>query len=221
MLGFLTNTNSDDAIALIKSDHDKVKALFNQFENADNLCSKKKIVAEAIMELKIHAEIEEKIFYPSVREGVEKDLMNEADEEHHVAKLLIAELGHMDPSDDHWEAKFTVLVENVRHHIREEEGGMLPHARRLDMDFNAIGRKLLVMKQQLKKNGIPPCDEEKMIARNSRADSPEKAAKNKLSLAVSRSARARAQKKSAKPSSSATSTHKNHSHKKIVGRRNG
>jgi len=177
MFEFLTGATNDDAIAIIKNDHDKVKGLFEQFERAEDLRSKKKIAAEAIMELKIHAEIEEKIFYPSVRNGVEEGLMNEADEEHHVAKLLIAELEQMDASDDHWEAKFTVLSENIRHHIREEEGNMLPQARRLDVDFGAVGRKLLATKTELKKNGIPLCDEEKLMKRNARSDSPAKAAK--------------------------------------------
>ena len=220
MLEFLTNTNSEDAIAIIKGDHDRVKGLFEQFEKADDLRSKKKIAAEAIMELKIHAEIEEKIFYPSIRKGVEKNLMNEADEEHHVAKLLIAELDQMDASDDHWEAKFTVLAENIRHHIKEEEGDMLPQAQKLDVDFTAVGRKLLAMKQQLKKNGIPPCDEEKLIAHNSKADSPAKSAKNKRSVVLGLTRRRRVQKKSKKSSAPATATQKNRAHKKIAGRRN-
>ena len=130
--------SKEDAINILKSDHEKVKGLFDQFEKAESRSEKKKIVAQAIMELKIHAEIEEKIFYPTVRAEVDNDLMNEADEEHHVAKLLIAELEQMDPSDDHWEAKFTVLSENIRHHIKEEEGEMLPQARRMDIDFNAL-----------------------------------------------------------------------------------
>jgi len=111
----LLRNSKEDAIAILKSDHNKVKNLFEQFEHADNRRLKKKIAAEAIKELKIHAEIEEKIFYPTVRYDVEEDLMNEADEEHHVAKLLIAELDQMDGSEDHWEAKFTVLAENNRY----------------------------------------------------------------------------------------------------------
>lgn len=177
----LFKASKDDAISIIKMDHDKVKVLFARFEASDNLREKKKIAAEAIMELKIHAEIEEKIFYPSVREDVEEDIMYEADEEHHVAKLLIAELDQMDGSEDHWEAKFTVLAENIRHHIKEEEGEMLPQARALDFDFEEIGRKLLAKKQELKKNGVPPSDEEKLISRNQKADSPARAAKEKPS----------------------------------------
>jgi hypothetical protein len=170
--------NKEDAIAILKSDHEKVKGLFEQFEKADNLREKKKIAAEAIIELKIHAEIEEKIFYPAVRKELgDEDIMNEADEEHHVAKLLIAELDQMDGSEDHWEAKFTVLSENIRHHIKEEEVEMMPKARKEDIDFNALGQKLLAAKQSLKKNGVPESDEGKLMARNANADSPAKNAR--------------------------------------------
>ena len=81
------------AIAILIKDHDTVKDLFDRFEKSESGPEKQKIIKEALNELKIHAVIEEKIFYPAVRKYVEKDLMNEADEEHHVAKLLIAELG--------------------------------------------------------------------------------------------------------------------------------
>lgn len=208
MLEFFTKMNEEDAITILKNDHDKVKGLFEEFEKAEDLRTKKKIAAEAIMELKIHAEIEEKIFYPFVRNGVEKDLMNEADEEHHVAKLLIAELDNMDATESHWEAKFTVLAENIRHHIREEEGEMLPQARHMDLDFEEVGRRLLAMKEKLKENGVPPSDEEKMIMRGTKADSPAKAAKTRLSLAVSRTERSSRLKTAKKASSAKTATKK-------------
>jgi hypothetical protein len=181
MFESLTGGTKENAITLLKGDHDKVKELFDQFENTDSLAEKKKIAAQAIMELKIHAEIEEKIFYPAVREKLDdEDIMNEADEEHHVAKLLIGELDQMDGSEDHWEAKFTVLAENIRHHIREEENEMLPKARNEDIDFEMLGQKLLRAKQQLKQNGVPESDEGKLMARSkARADSPAKAAKAK------------------------------------------
>src|SRR5476651_1748178 len=102
MFEFLTD-KSENAIALLKNDHQKVKGLFDDFEKADSLREKKKIAAEAIMELKIHALIEEEIFYPAARGQVENKLMNEADEEHHVVKLLIAELEEMDGSEDHYQ----------------------------------------------------------------------------------------------------------------------
>src|SRR5678815_6043277 len=84
------------AFALLKADHDKVKKLFDKFEKADE-SSKGEIVAEAIQELKVHAAIEEQVFYPALRHQMddEEGLMDEADEEHHVAKFLIAELEQM------------------------------------------------------------------------------------------------------------------------------
>ena len=175
MLNFFTNAEPTDAIDILKKDHDTVKDLFDQFEKAESLRAKKKIVAEAVHELKIHATIEEEIFYPALRKKkVEIDLLNEADEEHHVAKLLIAELDQMDGSEDHYEAKFIVLSENIRHHIKEEEGDMFPQARKTDLDFDAIGAKMLARKQQLTKNGIPASAEEKMISMHKKGsgDSP-------------------------------------------------
>lgn len=180
----LLGHSDGNAIAILKHDHQNVKELFKKFKKTDSLKEKKKIAAEAIMELKIHAEIEEKIFYPSVRKQLDSFIMNEADEEHHVTKLLIAELDQMSGKEDHWEAKFTVLAENIRHHIKEEESQMLPKARKLDMDFDVLGQKLLLMKKQLKKNGIPPCAEEKLMQRNQEANSPVQAAKKTSSLST-------------------------------------
>src|SRR5436190_1967853 len=104
------------AIALLKKDHDTVKGLFDQFEKAENPTAKEKVIAQALTELKIHAILEEEIFYPTVRQHVGSKLMNEADEEHHVAKVLIAELDSPAGGGDHREAKFTVLSESIRHH---------------------------------------------------------------------------------------------------------
>ena len=134
-----------------KKDHDTVKELFDRFESEEGLAGKKKIVTRAIEELKTHAAIEEEIFYPAVRKQIgDTDLMNEADEEHHVVKVLIAELEKMDGHEEHYSAKFTVLAENVRHHIKEEEGEMLPKARSLDLDFRALGEQMLERKRELK-----------------------------------------------------------------------
>jgi hemerythrin superfamily protein len=171
------NTN---AIDLLKADHDNVKELFSQFEKSENAQARKKIVKQALTELKAHAAIEEEIFYPAVRAHVGKDLMNEADEEHHVAKLLVAELDDMHGGGDHFDAKFTVLAENVRHHIKEEESEMLPKAQELKMDFDKLGETMLARKQQLLKNGFPPVGEEKMVAAtHTKGDSPAKAARKK------------------------------------------
>ena len=182
----MTTTKSTDAITLLKNDHRTVKALFDQFKKAQKTSEKAKIVAEAIVALKIHTVIEEEIFYPVVRKALIKaigkkestDLMDEADEEHHVAKLLIAELDTMRPGDDHWEGKFTVLSENIVHHVKEEEGEMFPEARKLDIDFDALGAEMLARKEALKTSGnLPPFAEQGLIAKGGVADSPMENAK--------------------------------------------
>ena len=167
------------AVAILKKDHDKVKALFDQFEKEESRPGKNKIIQEAIEELKIHAILEEEIFYPAVRKQVGPDMMNEADEEHHVAKLLIGELESMTDRDDHRDAKFTVLSENVRHHIQEEENELMPKAKSADIDFERIGNEMLKRKQQLKTHGVPVAAEEKLMATNPNSDSPAAAAHRK------------------------------------------
>jgi hemerythrin superfamily protein len=117
---------SNPAVSLLKEDHDRVKQLFDQFENTKSRPAKVKLAQQALTELKVHATLEEELFYPAVRKPIGKEVMNEADEEHHVAKLLIAELELMDGSESHYDAKFHVLAENVRHHLQEEENEMLP-----------------------------------------------------------------------------------------------
>lgn len=150
MFEWLTTEENGDAIAMLKHDHDTVKDLFERFEKAEHKADKHKIVKQALEELRIHATIEEEIFYPAVREQLKNGVMNEADEEHHVAKVLVAELDAASPDNDHYDAKFIVLAEAVRHHIKEEESEMLPKARDLEIDFKALGEKMAHRKQELK-----------------------------------------------------------------------
>jgi hemerythrin-like domain-containing protein len=145
----IATAGEPDAIDLLKNDHDSIKQLFDQFKKAHDRRSKAKIAKQALNQLKIHAELEEEIFYPAVHQQVGKDLMNEAGEEHHVARLLIAELEKMDGHGDHFEAKFNVLAENVRHHIKEEETQMLPKAQAADIDFVKLGQRIERRKEQL------------------------------------------------------------------------
>ena len=140
------------AIAILKKDHDTVKELFEKFEKTESSAEKEKIIVKAVEELKIHAAIEDAIFYPTVRKHVGKDLMNEADEEHHVARVLIAELD-ANAAPDHRHAKFTVLAESVRHHIKEEETEMLPKAKELDIDFEALGDVAIEIERFGRKRG--------------------------------------------------------------------
>jgi hypothetical protein len=126
------------------------------------------------------------LFYPAVRQEIDDTdgLMDEADEEHHVAKVLIAELEAMTGEEDHWEAKFTVLAENVRHHIKEEEGDMFSEAKKTEIDFAVLGNRMAELKEKLLKDGVPPDAEAKMIAKSGlRGDSPAKKAQQKLQVA--------------------------------------
>ena len=174
MFDFLT---TNPAFALLKKDHETVKELFDKFEKAGGRPAKVKIVEQALVELKIHAAIEEEIFYPAVRKPVGKDIMNEADEEHHVAKVLIAELEGMNGREDHYDAKFTVLSENVRHHIKEEENEVFPKAKDATIDFDALAKTMSQLKASLLAKGVPPTAEEAMVAStHGKEDSPAKAA---------------------------------------------
>jgi hypothetical protein len=127
-----TKVKTTNAIAMLKEDHEKVKELFEKFEKANGSATKAKIANDALMELKVHATVEEELFYPAVRQQIEdgQGIMDEADEEHHVARVLIAELEKMRGDEDHWEAKFKVLAESVRHHIKEEEAKMFKEAKK-------------------------------------------------------------------------------------------
>jgi hypothetical protein len=161
------------AIAILKKDHDAVKGLFDDFERAHTPAAKEKIIGQAVTALKIHAVLEEEIFYPAVRARVGGKVMNEADEEHHVAKVLIAELDNSTKENDHRDAKFTVLSESVRHHIKEEENEMLPKAKELEIDFEVLGQRMLDRKRELLAEGVPPDAEHRMVAKvHGKTDSP-------------------------------------------------
>jgi hemerythrin-like domain-containing protein len=159
--------------------------LFDKFERAEGRPAKKKIVSQALGELKVHATIEEEIFYPAVRKPVGKDIMNEADEEHHVAKVLIAELESMNGQESHYDAKFTVLAENVRHHIKEEENEVFPKAKDAAIDFEALSKAMVKRKETLLAKGAPPAAEDAMVASShGKGDSPAQAAHKTKSQAA-------------------------------------
>jgi len=132
---------STDAIVLLKEDHQEVKKLFRQFKEAgDNAHVRKGDLVKKMIELlTVHTYIENEIMYPEVRKlvpEVEDDIL-ESYEEHHVADVLCMELFVMKPDNDRFDAKTTVLIENVEHHIEEEESEWFPKVR------EALGRKEL------------------------------------------------------------------------------
>lgn len=141
-----------DAVALLKADHRKVEKLFDQFETAKGDGNKQKLAMQICMELTIHAQIEEEIFYPACEGKVEEGLLKEAYVEHDGAKVLIAEIEAGTPSDDFYDAKVKVLSEQIEHHIGEEEQrieGIFTQARKAGVDMNALGEQLLARKSAL------------------------------------------------------------------------
>lgn len=140
-------------LGMLKEDHEKVKGLFEEFEQAEGR-EKAEIAKTAIHELEVHAELEEKLIYPAIREEIDEDeMMNEAIEEHHVVKLLIAELKKLKASDERFEAKFSVLSEMVKHHAEEEEDEMFPKAEQADIDWEDLEARVTKRKEQLLSKG--------------------------------------------------------------------
>ena len=136
-----TSTKSTDAIVQLKADHKEIRKLFADFEKAgDNAkATKKRLVDKMIELLTVHTYIENEVMYPRVRAllpDLEDDIL-ESYEEHHVADVLVMELSTMSASDERFTAKTMVLIENVTHHMQEEEDEWFPQVRK------AMGRKAL------------------------------------------------------------------------------
>jgi hemerythrin-like domain-containing protein len=132
---------SMDAITMLKEDHQAVERLFKRYEKAgDRAFAEKRKLADQIVEaLSRHAAIEEQVFYPVARATVPgtEDMVLESLEEHHIVKWVLSELDSMDPTDERFDAKMTVLMENVRHHVKEEEQEFFPKVR-AQLDRNAL-----------------------------------------------------------------------------------
>src|ERR1700760_2003695 len=130
-----------DAITLLKNDHADVEKLFKAYEKLGDRAfkSKQKTVGNIIKELSVHAAIEEQVFYPAIRDEVPGagDEVLESIEEHHIVKWVLDELQKLPAEAENYDAKVTVLIENVRHHVKEEEKEMFPSVRK------ALGRARL------------------------------------------------------------------------------
>ena len=135
-----------NAIEMLREDHRKVQGLFEQFEESSD--GKEQICEQAIVELETHAALEEEIFYPAAKQVDEKELIDEAQEEHHVVKLIIAELKKMSASDERFEAKFKVMSESVKHHIQEEESELFPMVED-KLDVESLGEQMQARKEEL------------------------------------------------------------------------
>ena len=159
----MPDTQTKDAIALLKDDHRKVEELFSQFEKAQGDGRKEKLAQEICLELSVHATIEEEIFYPACKGKVEEDLLKEAYVEHDAAKVMIAQIMAGAGSDDEFfDSKVKVLQEEIEHHVEEEEKrmeGLFSQARKAGIDMDSLGQQLAARKQELtetfKASGVP------------------------------------------------------------------
>ena len=159
---------STDAIVVLRNDHKEVRALFREFETKSTTTARKgAIVRKVIQLLTAHTYIENEVMYPAVREllpELEQDVL-ESYEEHHVADVLVAELSVMTPKDERFEAKTTVLIENVRHHMDEEETEWFPKVREGlgRTQLQELGAQLLMAKKKAPRSPAQPSALKKVV----------------------------------------------------------
>lgn len=203
----LHKVSADDAIGMLIADHKRVASLFAEFERLNNEGrdkDKASVVREICQELTVHTQLEEELFYPAVRKAInDVDQMDEALVEHACAKQLIRQLKDAAPSDELYDAKVTVLREQIDHHVEEEEGSMFPKARYSGLDARKLGSLMLARKKQLfdaaSAGAVSPADGKIRIhAEEDEADAAEarahaiatkKPAKKKSSLAAKKARR--------------------------------
>ena len=152
-----------DAIALLKADHREVEGLFKKFQNASGQERKWLLAQQICNELKIHSMIEEEIFYPTFEGQIDDDLYHEAYVEHDGAKVLINDIMASGGEGEFFEAKVTVLCEEIQHHVQEEEKpgeGFFAQARATGIDMVELRDRMMVRKEELmaqaESEGLPP-----------------------------------------------------------------
>lgn len=148
----MANQNKRDAITLLTDDHRTVEELFEKFEKASDTHKKEQIARQICTELKVHAMLEEEIFYPAIRGKIDDDDLDEALVEHDGAKVLINEIEASGAAADFFEAKVKVLQEQIEHHVKEEEqesGNIFSQARKTDVDLTMLGEQMATRKAEL------------------------------------------------------------------------
>lgn len=141
---------SQDATALLRADHKLVSGLFEEYEKASTKAMKKKLVTQICMELSVHAQVEEEIFYPAVKQALKDHaLVPEATVEHATLKSLIAQVEGVEPDGEMFDAKIKVLCEYVEHHVKEEQDEMFPKAKATKLDMVELGDKMAARKKEL------------------------------------------------------------------------
>ena len=161
----MANQDKQDAIKLLTEDHRTVEGLFERFEKASDSQKKEQIARQICTELKVHALLEEEIFYPALRGKIEDDDLDEALVEHDGAKVLINEIEASGAEADFFEAKVKVLQEQIEHHVKEEEqesGSLFSQARKADVDLEMLGQQMAARKAELMQvaetGGLPPAE---------------------------------------------------------------
>jgi hemerythrin superfamily protein len=145
--------SSPDVLTLLKEDHQKVERLFETFQkqkDQDSPEEKADLVSEVCTELLVHADLEEELFYPKVRQAIsDEELVEEAHVEHEGVRELINQLQEMDPEDKEYNATVKVLSEQVLHHVEEEENEMFPKVRKAKLDLQAMAEEVVERKATL------------------------------------------------------------------------
>jgi hemerythrin superfamily protein len=141
---------TQDAIALLRADHAHVSDLFAQYENARSPTKKMDLVATICSELTVHAQVEEEIFYPAVKQALkDKEQVPEAIVEHASLKELISQVEGVQPDGEMFDAKIKVLSEYVKHHVKEEEGALFPKVKATRLDMAEMGARMSARKHVL------------------------------------------------------------------------
>jgi hemerythrin superfamily protein len=160
---------STDAIVMLKEDHKEIRRLFREFQAAGEKAKKRKgqIVNRILEALTVHTYVENEGLYPFVREQVpdlEDDVL-ESYEEHHVADVLCMELAAMSPDDERFDAKTTVLIESVTHHIDEEEQDWFPKVRVVlgRKQLQEIGARMLELRKKAPRKPSQPSAVKKAV----------------------------------------------------------
>jgi hemerythrin superfamily protein len=144
-----------NAIELLKDDHDKVDRLFQKVKATEEGEEHRELFKKIKAELDAHTHIEEKIFYPRLREEEElEDITLEGIEEHHQAKMFLREISNLVDDSDKFEPKLKVLMEDIIHHVQEEEGEMFPKVEKLfsEEELGKLGAEMEAEKKTFKKS---------------------------------------------------------------------
>jgi hypothetical protein len=144
----LMDESQVDPVEMLIEDHNHVKGNFESFEQSSDE-GKEALLKDTLLSLVIHTKLEEEFIYPLMKK-VDEDLIGEAEEEHHVVDFVITELKSMTTQDEKLDAKFKVLGELVKHHIKEEESEMFPKLRQQGIDFEDLAQKMIAKKRELK-----------------------------------------------------------------------